>query len=224
MQAGAKARLVVPRIAPPFARCGFEAGGRAACAAAGDCCGVSGDRAENGRADTGANPGPPIDSYGCDERLGRVEINIRNKSKSNIITTHRLKKITNNVVKLVLDEKGRSSAEISVVFVDDAEMKTLNKRYRGFNKTTDVLAFPMNEGKFAAINPDLMGDVAISVPTARKQSDAHDHSLERELTVLLIHGLLHLLGYDHATDQEEEAMREQETDFLMLVEEELSIA
>jgi probable rRNA maturation factor len=152
-----------------------------------------------------------------------VEIDVRNKCKSNIITTHRLKKITNNVLKLVLDERSRSQAEVSVVFVDDAEMRNLNRNYRGGNKSTDVLAFPMNEGRFAAINPELLGDIVISVPQARRQAEQHDHSLERELTVLLIHGLLHLLGYDHATDEEEREMKEYEFEYLMLVEEELSI-
>lgn len=152
-----------------------------------------------------------------------MEIDVRNKCKSNIITTHRLKKITNNVLKLILDEKGRSSAEVSVVYVDDGDMRNLNRNYRGMNKSTDVLAFPMNDGKFAAINPDLLGDIVISVPTARKQSEAHDQSLERELSVLLVHGLLHLLGYDHETDVTEKHMKELEGEFLMLVEEELSI-
>jgi probable rRNA maturation factor len=158
------------------------------------------------------------------EGRNTVEIDVRNKCKSNIITTHRLKKITNNVLKLVLDEKGRSSAEVSIVFVDDAEMKNLNKNFRRINKPTDVLAFPMNEGKFATINPELLGDIVISVQTANKQADFHDHSLERELTILLIHGLLHLLGYDHNTDSEEAEMKEFEQEYLMLVEEELSIA
>ena len=152
-----------------------------------------------------------------------MEIDVRNKCKSNIITTHRLKKITNNVLKLVLDERSRNPAEVSVVFVDDAEMRNLNRNYRGGNKSTDVLAFPMNEGRFAAINPELLGDIVISVPQARKQAEMHEHSIERELTILLIHGLLHLLGYDHTTDQEEREMKEYEQEYLMLIEEELSI-
>ena len=153
-----------------------------------------------------------------------MEIDVRNKCKSNIITTHRLKKITNNVLKLVLEERGRNNAEISVVYVDDGEMRNLNKNFRGAYKATDVLAFPMNEGRFASINPELLGDIVISVPTARKQSEQHDHSIERELTILLIHGLLHLFGYDHMTDKEEMLMKEMEMEYLMLVEEELSIA
>lgn len=153
-----------------------------------------------------------------------MEIDVRNKCKSNIITTHRLKKITNNVIKLVLEERSRTSGEVSVVFVDDGEMRNLNRNYRGANKSTDVLAFPMNDGKFAAINPDLLGDIVISVPQARRQAETHDHSLERELSILLIHGLLHLFGYDHQTNNEEAAMKELETEYLMLIEEELSIA
>ena len=153
-----------------------------------------------------------------------LDITVRNKCKSNIITTHRLKKITNNVLKLVLEEKGRTSAEVSVVFVDEGEMRMLNRRFRNINKSTDVLSFPMNEGRFAAINPELLGDIVILVPTARKQSETNGHSIERELTILLIHGLLHLLGYDHETDKEEALMKELELEYLMLVEEELSIA
>lgn len=153
-----------------------------------------------------------------------MDIQVRNKSKQNIITTHRLKKITQNVMKLVLEEKGRTTAEISVVFVDDGEMRNLNRNYRGINKSTDVLAFPMNEGRFAAINPDLLGDIVISVPRAKLQAEQQEHSLERELTTLLIHGLLHLMGYDHETDKEEAAMKELEAEYMMLVEEELSIA
>lgn len=153
-----------------------------------------------------------------------MEIEVRNKCKSNIITTHRLKKITNNVLKLVLEEKGRAGAEVSIVFVDDGEMRNLNRNFRGINKSTDVLAFPMNDGKFANINPQLLGDVVISVPTARKQGEANGSSLERELSILLIHGVLHLLGYDHQSAREEATMRELESEYIMLVEEELSIA
>jgi probable rRNA maturation factor len=153
-----------------------------------------------------------------------VEIDIRNKCKSNIITTHRLKKITNNVLKLVLDEKGRNNAEVSIVFVDDAEMRNLNRNLRGAAKSMDVLAFPINDGKFASINPDLLGDIVISVPTAQKRAAMKEHSLERELTILLIHGLLHLFGYDHQADNEASLMKDYEQEYLMLVEEELSIA
>ncbi len=153
-----------------------------------------------------------------------MDIQIRNKCKTNIITTHRLKKITNNVLKLVLEEKGRMNAEVSVVYMDEPEMKDLNKRFKKISKPTDILSFPMNDGKLAGINPNLLGDIVICVPYARKQAIEHSHSLERELTVLLIHGLLHLMGYDHKTEKSEMLMKEQEMECMLLVEEELSIA
>ena len=76
-------------------------------------------------------------------------------------------------------------------------MRTLNKRYRGKNGTTDVLSFSMREGLFADVRPELLGDIVISVPVAEKQARAAGHSLVCEIELLLVHGLLHLLGYDH---------------------------
>jgi probable rRNA maturation factor len=76
-------------------------------------------------------------------------------------------------------------------------MRTLNKQYRGKNGTTDVLSFSMLEGPFIDVRPELLGDIAISIPVAEKQARAAGHSLAREIELLLVHGLLHLLGYDH---------------------------
>ncbi len=76
-------------------------------------------------------------------------------------------------------------------------MRALNRQYRGKNGTTDVLSFCMREGPFADVRPDLLGDIVISVPVAEKQAHTAGHSLTREIDLLLVHGLLHLLGYDH---------------------------
>ncbi len=76
-------------------------------------------------------------------------------------------------------------------------MRTLNRRYRGKDRTTDVLSFPMREGAFADLRPELLGDIVISVPAAERQAKEAGHSLIREIERLLVHGLLHLLGYDH---------------------------
>jgi probable rRNA maturation factor len=92
---------------------------------------------------------------------------------------------------------GHPNAELSVLFVGDRLMRTLNKQYRGKNGTTDVLSFPMLEGLFVEIRPELLGDIVISIPVAEKQAHAAGHSLVREIELLLVHGLLHLLGYDH---------------------------
>ena len=87
-------------------------------------------------------------------------------------------------------------AELSVVLVSDREMCALNRRWRRCDRPTDVLSFAQGEGAGGA--PDgLLGDVVISVDTARRQAAARGETLGREADRLLIHGLLHLLGYDH---------------------------
>ena len=87
-------------------------------------------------------------------------------------------------------------AELSLVLVSDPVMRTLNRTWRGKDRATDVLAFAQREGRGCA--PDgLLGDVVISIDTARRQADARGHSLGVEGDRLLVHGLLHLLGYDH---------------------------
>jgi probable rRNA maturation factor len=91
---------------------------------------------------------------------------------------------------------GCGDAELSVVLVSDPVMHRLNRTWRGADRPTDVLAFAQREGTGGA--PDgLLGDVVISVDTARRQAAAHGHSLAAESDRLLVHGLLHLLGYDH---------------------------
>jgi probable rRNA maturation factor len=93
---------------------------------------------------------------------------------------------------------GESGAELSVALVDDAEMQRLNRDWRGKDRTTDVLAFALREGELADVQePGLLGDVVVSVPTAERQARERGHALERELAELLVHGILHLLGYDH---------------------------
>jgi len=76
-------------------------------------------------------------------------------------------------------------------------MRTLNRRYRGKDETTDVLSFSLREGLFPAIQPDMLGDIVISVPVAVRQARREGHSVSREIDRLLVHGLVHHLGYDH---------------------------
>ncbi len=92
---------------------------------------------------------------------------------------------------------GLPDAELSVLFAGDRAMRTLNRQYRGKDRTTDVLSFAMREGPFGDVRPELLGDIVISVPVAERQACATGHSLSREIELLLVHGLLHLLGYDH---------------------------
>ncbi|MFN8640953.1 MAG: rRNA maturation RNase YbeY [Candidatus Binatia bacterium] len=88
-------------------------------------------------------------------------------------------------------------AELSVALIGDAEMRALNRDWRGKDAPTDVLAFALREGEDAAVHPDVLGDVAISLDTAARQATARGAPLADEVRVLLAHGILHLLGYDH---------------------------
>lgn len=99
-------------------------------------------------------------------------------------------------MRLLLD-LGLPDAELSVLFIGDRAMRTLNLRYRGKNTTTDVLSFPLRGGRFPRIQPEMLGDIVISVPAAARQAGEAGHALTVELERLLVHGLVHLLGHDH---------------------------
>lgn len=99
----------------------------------------------------------------------------------------------------------RLKGEVSVLLTTDRAIRRLNRTFRGKNKATDVLSFPAEAG---FVDADLAGDLAISVDTARKQAREQGHALARELKILLLHGLLHLAGYDHETDTGQMARRE----------------
>jgi probable rRNA maturation factor len=101
------------------------------------------------------------------------------------------------IAKETLNALGSPDGELSLSLVSDQEITDLNQKHLSRPRPTDVLAFSMREGDFIEINPSLLGDVVISVETAKKQADAKGQSLEEEVCLLLIHGILHLLGYDH---------------------------
>lgn len=96
--------------------------------------------------------------------------------------------------------------EVDVLLAGDAELKRLNREFRGKNKSTDVLSFPGPE-EFAEVHA---GDIAVSLDTAAKQAVRYGHGLRDEVRVLLLHGLLHLSGMDHESDGGEMAARESE--------------
>jgi len=98
-------------------------------------------------------------------------------------------------------------AELSVLLCDDAHIHELNRAYRDRDQPTDVLAFAMQEGeRLVAAGPLLLGDVVISLPTADRQARERGRRLRREVVELLAHGLLHLLGFDHVSRDQERRM------------------
>ena len=100
----------------------------------------------------------------------------------------------------------RLRGQVTVLLTTDSAIRGLNRRFRGKNKSTDVLSFPAES--IAGAGEKIAGDLAISVPTAARQASAHGHTLSAEIKVLILHGLLHLAGYDHETDAGRMARRE----------------
>lgn len=109
--------------------------------------------------------------------------------------------IAETLAQRILQAAGDPGAELSVEFVGDGRMRGLNRRYRRRDRTTDVLAFPMREAAGPAT--PLLGDVVISLPTAARQAAALGRSVDQEVATLLVHGVLHLLGYDHERGERE---------------------
>jgi probable rRNA maturation factor len=106
----------------------------------------------------------------------------------------------------ILSDVGETSAELGILFVGDRRMRSFNRRYRGKDRTTDVLAFAMRESltpHASPLTPVMLGDVVIAVSTAARQAKRGRRSLDEELTVLLVHGILHLCGYDHERSEKE---------------------
>ena len=110
--------------------------------------------------------------------------------------------------RLLLAEGCAENAELSILLTDDRTIQALNRDYRGVDAPTDVLAFSQAEGEdFGAAEDECpLGDVVISVETAERQAAERGHGLEEEIELLLAHGFLHLLGYDHERPEDEKRM------------------
>ncbi len=120
------------------------------------------------------------------------------------------------VARRVLEAEGVSEAELGVLVTGDETVHDLNRRYAGEDKPTDVLSFSLQEGEEFA-SPDAvlrLGEVIISYPTAERQASEAARPVEDEVAHLLVHGVLHLLGYDHAEPDEEREMRAREAALL----------
>lgn len=100
----------------------------------------------------------------------------------------------------LLERVDFAHGELSLVLCDDAFIHALNRAWRHVDAPTDVLSFAMHEGEDADLHGELLGDIVISLDTAARQAAERGHGLRDEVRVLLVHGLLHLLGYDHETD------------------------
>ncbi|MGQ9608072.1 MAG: rRNA maturation RNase YbeY [bacterium] len=109
---------------------------------------------------------------------------------------------------LLLEES--NYCEVSIYITNDEEIQELNRIYRNVDAPTDVLAFAMREGEDGELNREILGDVIISLSTAERQANEFGHSLEIEIALLVAHGILHLLGYDHIDDSQAIIMKQKE--------------
>jgi probable rRNA maturation factor len=118
-----------------------------------------------------------------------------------VVNRQRAKKITIKPwvqrTQNMLNALGRSESSVTIAFVSDSKIRSLNQQFRGINNPTDVLSFPSD------LDTDELGDIAISIETAARQAKENGLTLNEEIAQLILHGLLHLSGYDHETDNGE---------------------
>lgn len=129
--------------------------------------------------------------------------------QDDIKITDEIKNLIEKSIAAVLKVEGLDeNVEVSVSFVGDEEIRDLNRDYRGVDKSTDVLSFPMDD-EFIIVSR-ILGDVIINTKRVMEQAEELGHSEERELSYLTVHSILHLLGYDHMEDEDKKEMRERE--------------
>lgn len=147
---------------------------------------------------------------------------IINNVQNKIVISDEIIKLIKQVVIFALDKENiKTETEVGILLVDNKYIKNLNLKYRQKNDSTDVLSFAMRDTlpgdmSFGALAEDkeLLGDIVISVEKALEQAQDFDHSLEREIGYLTVHGILHLLGYNHDTVEAKNLMRKKEEDIL----------
>lgn len=115
----------------------------------------------------------------------------------------------------ILNALGYPEAQLSILIVDDEQIAEFNETYLNHKGPTNVISFPMQEGPFSDITPELLGDVVISVDTAHREADDGGMKMTDRFDQLLIHGILHLVGYDHVHSKEAAAAMEEKSNELM---------
>lgn len=154
-------------------------------------------------------------------RKANLKIDFENEQEQ-VPVTYKLKMLIRAAAEATLDyEQYQNPAEVSVTFTDNKKIRTLNKKFRGIDRATDVLSFPLfdytGEQKEPPVDElvGMLGDVVISLEQAKKQAEEYGHGFEREAAFLCVHSMLHLLGYDHETSEADEAdMRKRQREIL----------
>lgn len=140
------------------------------------------------------------------------DINIYNETNDDFPYKDIIEKVVNKAFEI----ERVKNASCSIIIVDNSYIHKLNKEYRGIDRVTDVISFALEDDKGMVI-PDgtrLLGDIYISLDKANEQAEEYGHSLERELCFLAVHGIYHLLGYDHEKEEEAEVMFKKQEEVL----------
>lgn len=118
------------------------------------------------------------------------------------------------VIEHVINKFNINDSIFDIIFIDDDKMHEMNLSYRGIDRTTDVLSFALNDNKHIDAIVNSLGDIFISIPKMKSQASDYGHSEKRELSFLVVHGLLHLLGYDHMNESDEKEMFDLQNEIL----------
>ena len=157
-------------------------------------------------------------------RKMKLKIYFENEQEGETVTYH-LKMLVRAAIEATLDyEQYGNPVEVSVTFTDDAGIRKMNKQFRGIDRPTDVLSFPLFDYSGESEEPPvdefmgMLGDIVLSLETAKRQAAEYGHSFEREAAFLTVHSMLHLLGYDHETGEEDEAdMRARQREIMKIM-------
>ena len=139
-----------------------------------------------------------------------IHLSVSNISRCHFLSEKKLKKI----VEFIFDSVGVKNANIAIVFSSDRQITRLNYLYRRKNRPTDVLSFSMREGMHLKKDSSVLGDIIISVDRAKKQAARFNSTFKKEMYLYIIHGILHLLGYDDEKPSSRKRMQRRETEIL----------
>lgn len=143
-----------------------------------------------------------------------MEVYIENTQNKIPVNRNLVTKL-NETMNKAAEIHGLSSQEMSIIFVDNIQIQKINRDYRDKDQVTDVISFALNDDDTAfAWEKNNLGDIYISLERAKEQSIDYGHSFDREVCYLAVHGLLHLLGYDHINKDDKEKMREKEEEIM----------
>jgi probable rRNA maturation factor len=140
-----------------------------------------------------------------------MEVLIDNRQSRQKISLKKIKQ----TVQVILDALDCPNCEISILIVDDPQIAELNQQYLNRQGPTNVIAFAMREGEFSDLSPHLLGDVVISTDTAAREAQLAATGTEQRFNELLVHGILHLMGYDHETSEDDARVMEDKSRELM---------